>query len=101
MQTSTADVLEWISNHLHVIGWPVLIGVIWKCRGILDKFINRFETIDKRTASTADLATETKAGVDAIATNHLKHIEDDTRENKESLHKIAEGIAVLVDRAKK
>jgi hypothetical protein len=107
LATTTAEVFAYIADHLHVIGWPVLIGFAWKFRGNLDAFLHSWEAMDARAQTTADTTAVIKQSVDKMSTNHLKHIEMslasmDVRHEKETelLTNIDKGIAILVDRSK-
>jgi hypothetical protein len=102
---STIDVFVWIADHLSLLGWPALVGIIWKSRGRLDAFVNSWNAMDLRTQATADTTALIKKNVDVMSSNHLKHIEAslasmDLRHEKETelLTSIDKGIAVLVDR---
>jgi hypothetical protein len=97
--------IEWISSHLHVFGWPALIGLVWKFRGSLDTFTNSWNALESTTKVTAETAATIKQNVDVMSSNHLKHIEMslasmDIRHEKETelLTNIDKGIAILVDR---
>lgn len=99
--------LQWANNYIHLIGWPALIAIVWKARGLVAEFLDGVRT-DRKTLS------ETKAGVDLIASNHLAHLatdmqtqikkQEETQEGVaktvEILQSIDKGIAVLVDRSK-
>lgn len=57
MQDASGNPLEWASQHLHVIGWPVLVLLAWKARGILQD------------------ATDGKDMLTKMATNDIPHIQ--------------------------
>jgi hypothetical protein len=106
MLSPTVSVFEWIADHLHIFGWPALIGLVWTFRGTLDRFVNSWKAMDARTQTTADTTAIIKQTVDTMSTNHLKHIEMslasmDLRHEKETdlLTNIDKGIAILVDRS--
>jgi hypothetical protein len=97
--------LDLISEYIHIFGWPCLLGLIWALRGRIDKFVHKFDGIDKRTQDTANI-------VSLIQTNHLAHLAADMTEQKTKqgetlvalndqtkvLTSIDRGIAILVDR---
>lgn len=90
---------EWGSNHLHLVGWPMFIGLVWKTRGAIEKFVNKWETIDTRTQATVTTLGEVKAATEAITGNHLKHMEEDMTRQTTLLESIDKNIAILVDRS--
>ena len=105
LSLSTVDVFVWIADHLALLGWPALVGIIWKSRGKLDAFTNSWNAMDLRTQVTANTTALIKENVDTMSSNHLKHIESslasmDVRHEKETdlLTNIDKGIAILVDR---
>jgi hypothetical protein len=55
--TSASDVFDYVAGHLAIIGWPVLLGLIWKARGAIDAYFS-----DQKTAS--DKISKTLAAVD-------------------------------------
>lgn len=105
MGAQTRDVLEWIATHLQVIGWPVVVGLVWKGRGLLDRFITSWEMSSKKIETTEAIAATIKANVDSLASNHFEHLAKDLSALKELQEKsvvllaaIDKGIAVLGER---
>jgi hypothetical protein len=105
LTTSTVDVLSWAADHLALIGWPVVIGLIWKFRGAIDDYVSSWKAASNRIAATETIAVAIKTDVDTMMTNHLKHIEDALASEKEvhaeelkTLQSMDKNIAVLVDR---
>lgn len=98
--TPSYDLLEWVSQHLQLIGWPTLIIFLWKARGYIDKFISGGELSDKRLLETYSIATELKIGLDTLQNNHMSHLQDSMNKNNELLSNIDRNIAILVDRNK-
>ncbi len=89
---------EWVNNHIHMVGWGTVMSFVgwlwWKSI----KFATAFS--ESRKASTNAIEQ-----INDMATNHFPHMEenlkqlnDKTTEGNKSLHDIATGIAVLVDR---
>jgi hypothetical protein len=120
--TSVGDVFDWIAAHLGIIGWPALLGLVWKFRGAVDKFLaDQKESTDKvaKVLETVEeakrvaimkveeakehgsiKAEEIKHGIDVLDANHLTHMERDMSEQTKLLISIDKNIAVLVDRAR-
>jgi hypothetical protein len=67
----------WISDHLQLIAWPTVCVFIWKLRGVLVEYRDRF----KKAETTVEL----------LATNHLPHLQTE-------LEKINGGIKDGFDR---
>jgi hypothetical protein len=109
--TSVGDVFDWIAAHLGIIGWPALLGLVWKFRGAVDKFLadqkestdkvaKVLETVEEAKEHGSIKAEEIKHGIDVLDANHLTHMERDMSEQTKLLISIDKNIAVLVDRAR-
>jgi hypothetical protein len=103
--TSTVDVLSWGADHLSLIGWPVVIAIIWKFRGAIDAYVLSWKSASERIAATEKIAMVIQTDVDTMMTNHLKHIEEALAGEKdfhakelETLISMDRNIAILVDR---
>lgn len=103
--STTLAVLDYIANHIQVLGWTGLGIVAWKGRGYIDDFLSSVKLSDQRLLETRAIAVEVKAGVDAIQNNHLTHMEKDMSGLAEKqdttielLTSIDKGIAILADR---
>lgn len=102
---STADVFNFISANIHILGWTGVFVLAWRGRGYIDKFLAGVQLSDTRLQQTHALAAEVKAGVEAIQTNHLAHVEKDmgSLAAKQDativvLQSIDKNIGILVDR---
>ena len=101
----TETPFEWVNDHIHLVGWPVLIFVCWQLRGIFERFKREHTEAIKTLMDTQEIARQTKVGVDLIQSNHLAHLKSDmaglqqeTSKTIEILSSIDRNIAVLVDR---
>ena len=90
---------------IRVFGWPALIFMIWKFRGVVDHWVQSLIELQGKVQESSVLLAETKRMVDAISLNHLSHIQESLLENNSQhekqiivLQAIEKGIAVLVDR---
>ena len=90
---------------IRVFGWPALIFMIWKFRGVVDHWVQSLIELQEKVQASSVLLAETKRMVDAISLNHLSHIQESLLENNSQhekqiivLQAIEKGIAVLVDR---
>jgi hypothetical protein len=90
---------------IRVFGWPALIFMIWKFRGVVDHWVQSLIDLQGKVQDSSQMIAETKRVVDAISLNHLSHIKDTLVENNTQhekqllvLRAIEKGIAVLVDR---
>ena len=90
---------------IRVFGWPALIFMIWKFRGVVDHWVQSLVELQGKVQASSVLLAETKRMVDAISLNHLSHIQESLLENNSQhekqiivLQAIEKGIAVLVDR---
>ena len=100
------DILAMIERAVKDIGVLVLIGLVWKARGIISTFMSSHQAMDDRVKQTAIDVAATKLSVDTIQNNHLAHMSKDMaevnaemKEQTKTLASIDKGIAVLVDRA--
>ena len=67
--------LQWLLANLQVLGWPTLMLFCWWFRGKVDRFTKSIEHDRVEAREILRYATETKAGVDLLATNHTAHIQ--------------------------
>lgn len=103
--TGTKEVIEWIVDHLQVIGWPIAVGLIWRGRGVLDSFLTTWKVSAQKIAVTETTAAAIKLEVDTLTTNHFKHLEESMAalavaqgDANKLLTSIDKGIAVLAAR---
>ena len=89
---------EWVSTHLQLVGWPVLIFIAWQCRGFADRFMHQWVAMDERSKVTLSMVADVKLQTDTMANNHLKHMETDMTKQTVLLESIDKNIAILVDR---
>ena len=61
MTSDTTTVLSWAADHLNLIGWPILLGIIWRVRGAIDSYLVKqkasAETVAKTLASVEEAKT--------------------------------------------
>lgn len=100
MTLTTLTPFEWVSSHLQLVGWPVLLGLVWTFRGVVEKWTQKWEMIDSRSKDTLSTVAAVKQQTDTIAGNHLAHIEDDMGKQTIILESIDRNIAILVDRSR-
>jgi hypothetical protein len=98
--------LDWVANHLQLVGWPALIGITWKFKGAFDKYFRSIDEVKAKATTTAQTAEQIKRNLDTVQNNHLAHLAQDIKEvgvqydkHTELLTSIDRGIAVLVDRS--
>jgi hypothetical protein len=98
--------LDWIANHLQLVGWPTLIAITWKFKGLFDRHFNSLADVKESSESAVQTARQIKQNLDIVQNNHLAHLAQDIKEvsnqyekHNELLSSIDRGIAVLVDRS--
>ena len=99
------SVLDWLDSHIHLISWPVVCGLLWKARGLLDAYLKKQESAVTALSSAVTIVADIKKKVDEVQSNHLSHIEASINDlvikqdkSNDILHDISGGIQVLVDR---
>lgn len=92
MQVTPLSPIDWMLQHLQLLGWPTVVFAIYKLTRFLDKVLSRLESAEKN--------------LDLLANNHFSHIEEslisiaDTFERMEpSLSSMNTNIQILLDRA--
>lgn len=75
---------EWASNHLHIIGWPVLVYLAWQA----GNFFRDFKT----------QVTKTVAQIDQMAVNHFPHMEASLSKQDSFLASIDKNIGRMADK---
>jgi hypothetical protein len=98
--SDSAQIFEYITAHLQVIGWPAVVLMAWNLRGAAQRFMDAASTTEKRTAQISDKIEIVRQQNEIISSNHLSHIEKALTEQTPLLQSIDRGIAVLVDRNK-
>ena len=101
--TETADntPFEFISNHIHLIGWPALCGVFYWIGKSLQQGINEYKedraiiretklAVDVKTDKALVIMADTKATVDVMMNNHLHTIEGKVDLNNDKSDKLVE-----------
>ena len=106
MGTDGTSVLIWASEHLQIIGWPMLVGIVWKLKDAIDKYLGNVDEIKADTKATERMALEIHGAVNTIQNNHLAHLAQDIKsvdnhfeKHTEYLASIDKNIALLVDRS--
>lgn len=96
---------EWASQHLHLVGWPVLVALAWKARGAVENFLNEAKVTAAKTEETLKISETMQSELQVIGSNHLSHIQKDMSDlnlkydrSLETLQSIDKGIGILVDR---
>lgn len=96
---------EWASQHVHLVGWPVLVALAWRARGAVEKFLNNSKVSAIKVEETLKISQALQADLQVIGSNHLSHIEKDMSElnakhdrSTDILRSIDKGIGILVDR---
>ena len=101
LNDSTATPFEYLSNYIHVFGWPALIGIVFWAGRTLQKGINEYkedraiiretkETVDNKTDKALVIMADTKAVVDTMMNNHLHTIEGKVDLNNDKSDKLVE-----------
>ena len=105
--TDPGVVAGWIADHLSLIGWPTLIGFVWKLKGSFDRYNSDMAEAREQAGLAAATTQKLQTSLDTIQNNHLLHLSQDVKEihdvyerHTELLTSIDRGIAVLVDRGK-
>lgn len=83
----TAEIVtpfEWASNHLHLIGWPVVVYVAWQAG-------NLFRDMKAKV-------TKTVGQIDEMATNHFPHMEASLAKQDMYLESIDKNIGRMADK---
>lgn len=87
LDTPTLDILEKL---VHIVGIPAIAGaIVW--------LIRSWTRFDARAGRTEKLAQTTLNGVNLIQTNHLEHLAEDVRVQKEKQELT---VAILGDQTK-
>jgi seryl-tRNA synthetase len=55
---TVVEVLDFVAGHLSILGWPLLIGLVWKTRGVIDDYL-------KEQRDAAEQVTKTFESVEA------------------------------------
>jgi histidyl-tRNA synthetase len=66
---SVSDLFDYVAGHLSIIGWPVLIGVVWRFRGVLDEYFQVQKDAVDKVSKTLESVEQAKAiAVEAVKT---------------------------------
>lgn len=76
--------LDWAAAHIHLITWPILVGLAWKVSSAFTKLSTR--------------ATKTVNQIDQMATNHFPHMEASLANQDVLLQNIDKNIGRLADK---
>jgi hypothetical protein len=76
--------LEWVSSHLHLIGWPAIVFIAWQA----GTFITSLKT----------KITKTVDQIDSMATNHFPHMEASLAKQDIYLESIEKNIGRMADK---
>jgi hypothetical protein len=95
LDTPTLDIVDKV---VRIFGIPAIIGaIVW--------LVKTWTKFDARSANTEAIAADVKKTTDEIATNHLQHLTQDMKDQKERqgetievLRNIDTNISILVDR---
>jgi hypothetical protein len=87
----SGPIITTIRDIIVTLGLPTIAGgLVW-----LGK---TWQAFDSRTKNTEKLASETKAMVDTVATNHLAHMSEELKGQTSILQNMDRNIGILVDR---
>ena len=75
---------EWISNHMHIVGWPTLVFLAWRVGGY-------FKDIQTKVIKTV-------TQIDTMATNHFPHMQDSLQRQDIFLENIDRNIGRMADK---
>lgn len=95
---SPNPLLEFLSTHIQLIGWPALCVIAWRASGIFSEFVSTFKAIDARTKTT-------ETTISVMKSNHLAHIEAAGGETTKALQRVVDvltqmdtSLKILLDR---
>src|ERR1700690_4386885 len=63
MTTDAASAMIWASDHLNLLGWPMLVGIVWKFKGNIDNFFAEQKIAFNNVGVTLAAVEDTKAEV--------------------------------------
>ena len=76
---------EFVSQHLHLIGWPALCLIALKASWAVAKFVNEAKAQVQKTVTQIDL----------LATNHFPHMEASLTKQDGILEKMGDGVTSI------
>jgi hypothetical protein len=80
---SSPTPFEWVSSHLQVVGWPVLVYLAWK----VSKYFDR----------ASKQIVKTVGQIDLMATNHFPHMESSLSTHDTLLHSMDLSLKTIVE----
>lgn len=92
------NILDYLANHLSLLGWPAIVVGVWKFRGLFSDFVNNASMVAQRTEDIQRGVSAVKQQTETMSSNHLSHIEKELADQTPILREVAGGIRVLVDR---
>ncbi len=88
LQTSSNLVaLEWVAQHLQVIGWPALCVFAWKVATYFERLSTQ--------------ASKTITQIDTMATNHFPHVESSLITQDGLLHSMDVSLKTIADNSRR
>jgi hypothetical protein len=87
---TAVDILQFISNNIHVLGWTTLGIAAWKIRGYVDTFVSSVKLSDDRLKETQEIVVEVKRDMDTL--------KDSADKSNVILASLDSNIKLLVDR---
>ncbi len=54
------EVLDFVAGHLAIIGWPVLLGLVWRVRGAVDTYFTDQKVTAKQISDTLAAVEDAK-----------------------------------------
>ncbi len=100
-----AELLNIMDQVVRIVAWPVVIGIVWRFRGTMDRYLTAQDVLHEQLGAAKELIAETKALVDEAMVKRLsdmsKTLQESVEQHKEHtsvLHSIDTGIKVLCDR---
>jgi len=84
------NAVPWLSyalDHVHLAFWVAALGIVWRFRHVVDKWANGLETVETKTLAVERMVMETHGITTQIRDNHLAHLIDEVKEQKNALDK--------------
>ena len=94
---------SYVLDHLNIAFWFAALGIVWRFRKAVDTWVVNFGTIKEASEETKRMVMETHGMTTQIKDNHLVHLSEDLKEQKQILDEhlkvlqsIDRNIAVMV-----
>jgi hypothetical protein len=60
LTTTAGEVVDFAANHLSLIAWPALLGIVWRFRGSFDKYFSDQKLSAEKIANTFTAVEDAK-----------------------------------------